>query len=150
MSFKRCEWRVCGRGQTTPKPFIPNTSSYSLRNCFGSPEKNFRQWNFSGWKMNVCKMKGLIIHPIIWKHLCGILKFFKLYMRGREVRSWGAIRTFRCVRSQSTAEIFLAHNHTGGVHNASATRVRTCWLHNLNLGFVKGVCRVRGNYWMRV
>ena len=25
-------------------------------------------------KINVCKMKGLIVHPIVWEHLCGILK----------------------------------------------------------------------------
>ena len=25
-------------------------------------------WNFSGWKLNICKMKGLIVHPVVWKH----------------------------------------------------------------------------------
>ena len=44
------------------------------------------------------------------------MKFFKLYPRGREARN---IVAFRYVRSQSSAEIFLAHDHTGGVHIAS-------------------------------
>ena len=52
------------------------------------------------------------------------VKFFKLYPRGRESINWRSIRVFRLVRSQSTAEIFLAHNHTGGVHNALVTEVK--------------------------
>ena len=36
-------------------------------------EKKFNGWNFGGWKINVCKMKGFIVHPIVWEHLCGIL-----------------------------------------------------------------------------
>ena len=41
----------------------------------GQPKKKpFDKWNCSRWKINVCKMKGLIVHPIVWEHLCGILK----------------------------------------------------------------------------
>ena len=29
---------------------------------------------FSRWKINICKMKGLIVHPIEWERLCEILK----------------------------------------------------------------------------
>ncbi len=49
------------------------------------------------------------------------VKFFKLYPRGREARSWGNIGAFRSTISQSTAEIFLTPDHTGGVHNAFVT-----------------------------
>ena len=73
-----------------------------------------------------------------------MLKFLKLYSRGREAGSWGKVRTFRFARSQSTAKIFLAHYHTRGVHNASVTRVWTWWLHNINLSIVKRVCGARG------
>jgi hypothetical protein len=38
---------------------------------------------------------------------------------GREGNNWGNIGAFRSIGSQSTAEIFLAHDHTVGVHNAS-------------------------------
>ena len=51
------------------------------------------------------------------------MKFFKLYIRRRETRSWDNIRTFRFVISQSTAKIFLAHDYTGGIHSASVMRV---------------------------
>jgi hypothetical protein len=51
------------------------------------------------------------------------VQFFKLYMRGREARSWGKIGAFRFFGLQSTAEIFLAPDHTGGVLSASMTRV---------------------------
>ena len=40
---------------------------------FGQPIIFFRRW-----KINVCKMKGLIIHPVILEHLCGILKVSKI------------------------------------------------------------------------
>jgi hypothetical protein len=36
------------------------------------------------------------------------VKFFKLYLRGREARRWGNIRAFRSIKSQLTVEIFLA------------------------------------------
>jgi hypothetical protein len=39
------------------------------------------------------------------------MKFFKLYLRGRETRTWGSIRAFRYVRWQWIAEIFLAPDH---------------------------------------
>ena len=65
MSLRRCEWRVCGCGQTTSKPFIHKAPSYSLRNCSGNPIfSSYGGWNFDGWKINICKMKGLIVHPI--------------------------------------------------------------------------------------
>ena len=31
-------------------------------------------WNVGRWKFKVCKVKGLIVHPMVWEHLCGILK----------------------------------------------------------------------------
>ena len=43
------------------------------------------------------------------------VKFFKLNPVGREAKSWGNIRAFKCLRSQSTAEIFLALVLMGGV-----------------------------------
>ena len=49
------------------------------------------------------------------------MKFFKLYLTGREAKSWGNIKSFRFVTSQSTAKIFLAPDHTGGIHNALMT-----------------------------
>jgi hypothetical protein len=51
------------------------------------------------------------------------VKFFKLYLVGREAISWGNIGTFRSLKSYLTAEIFLAHELMGGVHNASVTRI---------------------------
>ena len=54
------------------------------------------------------------------------MKFFMLYPRGREVRSWGNIRAFRSVESQATAEIFLAHDHMAGVRSVSMT-----WMQNI-------------------
>jgi hypothetical protein len=49
------------------------------------------------------------------------VKFFKLYPRGREAKMWGSIGAFTNAKSQSMATIFLALDHTGGVHNASMT-----------------------------
>ena len=54
---------------------------------------------------------------------------FQALPRGREARIRGNIRTFRSVRSQSTAEIFLAHDHTGGVHNTSMLCHRKSEIH---------------------
>ena len=31
------------------------------------------EWNYSRWKINVCKMKGLNVHLDEWKRLCEIL-----------------------------------------------------------------------------
>jgi hypothetical protein len=42
------------------------------------------------------------------------VKFFKLYPRGREGKSWDNIGAFRSLRLQSTVEIFLAHELMGG------------------------------------
>jgi hypothetical protein len=50
------------------------------------------------------------------------VKFSKLWPRGREAMSWGIIGAFRFVKSQLTAEIFLASDHKGDVHIASVTR----------------------------
>jgi hypothetical protein len=46
------------------------------------------------------------------------LKFFKLYPKKNETINWGNIETFR---SLILAEIFLAREMIGGVHNASVT-----------------------------
>ena len=128
MSLRRCEWGVCGHGQTTSRASIHNAPSYSLQNCSSCPKKTYGEWIFSGWKFDVL----LIVHSIVWENLRGVLevligfpkfpmeflwreveissnmKFFKLYPRGREAESWGNIRTFRSIRLQSTTEIFLA------------------------------------------
>ena len=74
MSLRRYEWRMCGCGQTTSRPSIHNALSCGLWNCLGNPKQTSDEWNFSGWTINVCKMKGLIVHPIVWEHWCGILK----------------------------------------------------------------------------
>ena len=47
---------------------------------------------------------------------------FKLYLRGIEAKNWCIIGAFRYVKSQSTAEIFLAHDYMDDVHSASVTR----------------------------
>ena len=45
----------------------------------GSPEFFcYNGWNFSGWRINVFKMKGLIVHPVVREYLCGILKVPKV------------------------------------------------------------------------
>ena len=137
----------------------------------GQSKKNTDGWTYNGWKINVCRMKGSVVHPVVWEHLCGIwkvpivpngvprgkeavgvwvppmatlslpwvmlmkdwvqknsswnhkwmeveissiTKFFKLYMRGREAKSWGSIGAYRSLRSQSTTKIFLAHELMGG------------------------------------
>jgi hypothetical protein len=49
------------------------------------------------------------------------VKSFDLFVKRREARSWDNKGAFRCVKLQSTAEIFLATDHTRGVHNASVT-----------------------------
>ena len=51
------------------------------------------------------------------------VKFFKLYLREREAKSWGNMGAFRSLGSQSTVEIFLAHDYKGGVHNASVMQI---------------------------
>ena len=99
-------------------------------------------------------MKGLLVHPVEWEHLCGISKapkglkkfpiWFEIFIldskvdaRGdfiqREVfqalleekisQSWGINGTFRSLRLQSTAEIYLAHDHKRSVYNALVMRV---------------------------
>ena len=60
---------------------------------------------------------------------CGVLldngvtsPCFQALPEGKEARSWDNMGAFRYVRSQLTAESFLAHDHTGGVHSTSVTR----------------------------
>ena len=74
MSLRCYEWRVWFCGQTTSNPSIHIAPSYCLPNLLGNPEKIYDRWNFNGWKIDVCKMKGLIFHLVVWEHLCGILK----------------------------------------------------------------------------
>ena len=74
MSLRRCEWRVWFCRQTTSKPFVHRSPSYSLWNCLGNPNFFSDRWNFSRWRINVCKVKGLIVHMVTWEHLCEILK----------------------------------------------------------------------------
>ena len=51
------------------------------------------------------------------------VKFFKFSTRGKEAKSWGNIGAFRSLKSQSMTKIFLARDHTGGIHNALMTVV---------------------------
>jgi hypothetical protein len=54
------------------------------------------------------------------------VKFLKLYPSGEEKATIGAnIGAFRSIGSQLTGEIFVAHDHTAGVHNASLNDVPT-------------------------
>ena len=78
-------------------------------------------WDF--WRFPKFPMK---FHPRFvsgwrWRFPSNV-EFFKLYPRGRKARIWGIIGAFRFVKLQSTAEVFLAPNHTAGVHNASVMR----------------------------
>ena len=53
------------------------------------------------------------------------VKFFKLYMRGREARSWANIGAFRSLITLSMAEIFLMRELMGGrSHRLSDAGVR--------------------------
>ena len=62
------------------------------------------------------------------------VKFSKLSPRGIEARSWGNIGAFKYVRSQSAAEIFLAPDHTGGIHNTSV--MQCLWMNSLAITFI--------------
>ena len=44
------------------------------------------------------------------------LEFYRLYMEGREVESWGRVGASRYGRMQSTVKVGPAHDHAGGVH----------------------------------
>ena len=46
---------------------------------------------------------------------------FQALHEGRDAISWDNIEAFRSIGSRLTAEIFLAPDHTGGVHNAWVT-----------------------------
>lgn len=75
-----------------------------------------------GWKFSseLCERMEVEISSSV--------KFFGLYLRGREARCWGNIGAFEYVKSQSMVEILLTHDHTGGIHNASMTRQSHPWL----------------------
>ena len=45
-------------------------------------------------------------------------ELFQAYPRGRDARCWSNLEAFRSIKSQSTAKIFVAPNHTGNAHNA--------------------------------
>ena len=71
MSLRRYEWRVCFCGQTKFKPwFIYNAHSNKI---FGL------RWNFRWWETKVYKIKGLIVHPVVWEYLCGILEVLRRF-----------------------------------------------------------------------
>ena len=69
MSLRCYEWRVGGRGQTTCKPSIHKALSTVYKIARATWKKTAK-----GWKIIFCKMKGLIVHPIIWDQFCGLLK----------------------------------------------------------------------------
>ena len=108
MPLRRCEWRVWFREQTTYKPFIHSAPSYGLWNFSGNPKNTPYRWNFNGWKMNVCKMKGWLfiwlyegIYVGFWRFpkfpmefsrvlMClydggGMTPFYEVMLEGKEV-----------------------------------------------------------------
>jgi hypothetical protein len=63
---------------------VSDTSSIKFLNLFRSEphptvyetaravwKKTFDEWNCSRWKIDVCKLKGFIVHPFVWERLCG-------------------------------------------------------------------------------
>ena len=139
MSMRRYELRVCGHGLTTSKLFIHIVPFYGLRNCSSSPKFFLKKTTttFGKWKINVYKMKDLFWKSVTqyeWRWIFLVAWSFSSFARGeKEAMSWGSIGTFRFVRSQSTAEIFLASDHMGDVHSASVTRGLACWSHEYDL-----------------
>ena len=108
-----CHWGVVNRGCVVmgiPHPKHPFTAPHPTvyETARATRKKTYGRWIFSRWKINAYKMKGLIVHSIVWENLCGILevliefpkfpkeflwmeveisfnvKFWKLYPRGRE------------------------------------------------------------------
>jgi hypothetical protein len=76
MSLRRCEWRVWVSWVdhirvihfTTPHRTVYGAS-------WATPQKKpFDGWDFSGWKIDVHKVKGLIVRSVVWEHSCGSLK----------------------------------------------------------------------------
>ena len=67
-SPSHCKWRVCGHGQTTSKP---HPMVYKTTRAYW--KKSSSVWKFGGWKIKVCMMKELIVHPTVWENLCGTL-----------------------------------------------------------------------------
>ena len=65
-SLRRCEWRVCGRGQTASKPSIHKVHLMVYKTAWATQKNHCGRWNFGEWKLNVCKMKGLIVYPIAY------------------------------------------------------------------------------------
>ena len=61
-----------GRPHPSHSFIAPHPTVYKIA-LSGTLEIFFYRWNYSGWKgFNVCKMKGFIVHPIVWEHLCGV------------------------------------------------------------------------------
>ena len=66
-------------------------TSWATRN------KNSDWWNFNRWKINVCKMKGLIVRPVICEHLCGLWRFPKSSKSSWWRCQWrSSIKTLSC------------------------------------------------------
>lgn len=68
---------------------------------------------------NLKKNHPIFVSGWMWRFLQR--EVFQIYPRGREAKIWGNTGALRFVRLQLTAKIFLAPDHTGGVHNASLT-----------------------------
>ena len=82
-------------------------------------------WTRPPWHHLLCKSfeNSFKIREWMKVEISSNVKYFELYPRGRKAKNWGNIGVVRYVRSQSTVKIFLAPDHTGGVHNASSTRM---------------------------
>ena len=65
MSLRRCEWRVCGCGRPHPShPFIePNPTVYKI--AWAAQEEIPTDKILADEEIDVCKMKELIVHPIV-------------------------------------------------------------------------------------
>ena len=62
MSLRRCEWRVCGRGQTTSKPPILRSMKLLIQ-PEGKKQITFLHMKFWRMKIFVYMMKGRFIIP---------------------------------------------------------------------------------------
>ena len=74
---------VCGfMGRPHPShPFMAlHLMVYGIYRATWKKIKTSNKWNFSRWEIDVCKMKASIVHPVVWEHLCGILKVPKFPM----------------------------------------------------------------------
>jgi hypothetical protein len=62
-----------------------------------------------------------------WRWRCHpTWRFHQAEPKEKRIQSWDSIRTFRSFRSKSTAEIFLTHDHKGGLLNTSLTGIPLC------------------------